>query len=141
MIQKVTQAVEVKVAAEMPDQFGLIIDGWSHASQHCLAVFGCYMVDSVAKYPLLAMAPLIVEPSDDHSAATHECFLREMMRRDYGKDMDDCLFIVGDNCSVNKRLAGLLKVPLVGCVSHRLNLAVEGSFGSSAPRSRRSRRL
>ncbi|KAE8908969.1 hypothetical protein PF010_g7444 [Phytophthora fragariae] len=32
----------------------------------------------------------------------------------------------GDNCAVNNRLAHLLAVPLVGCASHRLNLAVRG---------------
>ncbi|ETP46085.1 hypothetical protein F442_07622 [Phytophthora nicotianae P10297] len=34
------------------------------------------------------------------------------------------MFVVGDNCAVNKRLAHLMGVPLVGCASHRLNLAV-----------------
>ncbi|KAF1788234.1 hypothetical protein GQ600_11969 [Phytophthora cactorum] len=43
-LHKVARAVEAKLAAEMPDQFGLIIDGWTHASEHYLAVFGCYMV-------------------------------------------------------------------------------------------------
>ncbi|KAG6950507.1 hypothetical protein JG688_00014120, partial [Phytophthora aleatoria] len=37
-----------------------------------------------------------------------------------------CVFLVGDSCSVNQRLARLIEVPLVGCSSHRLNLAVRG---------------
>ncbi|KAF1786971.1 hypothetical protein GQ600_27822 [Phytophthora cactorum] len=37
-----------------------------------------------------------------------------MLRMDYGKDIGMSAFIVGDNCSVNKRLAGLLHIPLVG---------------------------
>ncbi|KAG6959313.1 hypothetical protein JG687_00008871, partial [Phytophthora cactorum] len=102
-LHKVARAVEAKLAAEMPDQFGLIIDA----------------------YPLLAMAPLLNEPGDDHSAETHRVFLQEMLRMDYGKDIGMSAFIVGDNCSVNKRLAGLLHIPLVGCASHRLNLAME----------------
>ena len=32
---------------------------------------------------------------------------------------------VGDNCSVNKRMAALLKIPLIGCGSHKFNLAVK----------------
>jgi hypothetical protein len=43
----------------------------------------------------------------------------------FGKTLSQCLFIVGDNCGVNKRLANLMGVPLVGCASHRLNLAVK----------------
>ncbi|KAG3107472.1 hypothetical protein PI125_g12705 [Phytophthora idaei] len=116
----------------MPDQFWLIIDGWTHASEHYLAVFGCYMVGSTPSYPLLAMTPLLNEPGDDHSAEMHRVFLQEMLRRDYGKDIGMCAFIVGDNCSVNRRLAGLLHVPLVGWASHRLNLAMEGILEESS---------
>ncbi|ETI32642.1 hypothetical protein F443_20586 [Phytophthora nicotianae P1569] len=73
------------------------------------------------------MAPLVSYPID-HSAATHLTFLREMLMRDYNKRVEDCLFIVGDNCYANQRLANLLSVPLVGCASHRLSLAVESFF-------------
>ncbi|EGZ27930.1 hypothetical protein PHYSODRAFT_474251 [Phytophthora sojae] len=48
-----------------------------------------------------------------------------MLARDYGKTIENCLFLVGDNCSTNRRLATLLGVPLVGCASHRLNLAAQ----------------
>ncbi|KAG2842861.1 hypothetical protein PC129_g19199 [Phytophthora cactorum] len=77
------------------------------------------------------MAPLLNKPGDDHSAETHRVFLQEMLRIDYGKDIGKCAFIVGDNCSVKRRLAGLLHVPLVGCASHRLNLAMEGILEES----------
>eukprot|EP00644_Phytophthora_capsici_P002574 jgi/Phyca11/105692/e_gw1.11.241.1 len=55
-----------------------------------------------------------------------------MLSRDYQKNLDGCLFIVGDNCAVNKRLATLLGVPLVGCASHRLNLALQSMLGDHA---------
>jgi len=42
----------------------------------------------------------------------------------FDKSISGCLFLVGDNCAVNKRLANLVGVPLVGCASHRLNFAV-----------------
>lgn len=38
--------------------------------------------------------------------------------------MSVCKFLVGDNCAANKRLANLIGVPLVGCASHHLNLAL-----------------
>lgn len=71
---------------------------------------------------------LLLSYHSDHSAATHLTFLREMLMRDYNKPIEDCLFIVGDNCYTNQRLANLLSVPLVGCASHRLNLAVQNFF-------------
>lgn len=42
-----------------------------------------------------------------------------------GKKTQNIDYIVGDNCQVNKRLANNLRVPFVGCASHRLNLAVQ----------------
>eukprot|EP00644_Phytophthora_capsici_P008312 jgi/Phyca11/114634/e_gw1.26.394.1 len=48
-----------------------------------------------------------------------------MLPRDFGKQLEACLFIVGDNCTVNRLLATLIGVPLVGCASHRLNRAVQ----------------
>lgn len=43
----------------------------------------------------------------------------------YGKTLNSLLFIVGDNCKTNKKIADLCNVPFVGCASHRLNLAVK----------------
>ncbi|KAE8952689.1 hypothetical protein PR002_g32605 [Phytophthora rubi] len=62
------------------------------------------------------MAPIIQEPNDDLSARTHREYLAGVLET-FGKALSD-------NCSVNKRLATIMQVPLVGCASHRLNLAV-----------------
>jgi hypothetical protein len=42
----------------------------------------------------------------------------------YGKSMENVQVLIGDNCSVNKRLADICEKPMVSCYSHRLNLAV-----------------
>lgn len=42
----------------------------------------------------------------------------------YGKRCADIVCLVGDNCSVNQSMARLLNVPLLGCASHKFNLAV-----------------
>ena len=42
----------------------------------------------------------------------------------YGKSLSCVLDLVADNENLNKALARVLKVPMVGCASHRLNLAV-----------------
>ncbi|EGZ12810.1 hypothetical protein PHYSODRAFT_511059 [Phytophthora sojae] len=63
------------------------------------------------------------EPDDQLSADGHLTAIKRFLPF-FGKSISGCLFLVGDNCGVNKRLANLLGVPLIGCASHRLNLAV-----------------
>ncbi|ETN23556.1 hypothetical protein PPTG_00133 [Phytophthora nicotianae INRA-310] len=145
-----TRPVKQVIAAEMPDRFGLIFDGWTHASEHYIAVYVRYEVDSntvfrcmrpavkdeaktvglfssdaVAKTPLLCMAHLLNDEEEGLSARGHMEFLATMLPRDYGKQLGMCCFLVADICSVNRRLATLMGVPLVGCASHRLNRAVQ----------------
>jgi hypothetical protein len=42
--------------------------------------------------------------------------------------MLDVVYMVGDNCSVNKRLAEDACFPMIGCVLHRLNLVTKEVF-------------
>ncbi|KAG4064924.1 hypothetical protein PC123_g385 [Phytophthora cactorum] len=105
----------------MPERFGRVFDGWSHASEHYVAGFAWYEVAGKIRCPLLCMDPLVNEESDDLSATTNRAFLSEVLLRDYNKRLEQCLFLVGDNCSVNRRLATLIGVPLIVCASHRLN--------------------
>ncbi|RHY59394.1 hypothetical protein DYB38_014064 [Aphanomyces astaci] len=81
-----------------------------------------FCLDDVVKTPMLAFAPMLDE--GDHSAAQHIAFIEATLEL-YSKTLDAITFVIGDNCSVNQRMAGLLNVPLVGCVSHRFNLAVQ----------------
>ncbi|KAE8885122.1 hypothetical protein PF003_g30866 [Phytophthora fragariae] len=127
-MEGLTRIVERLIAAEMPARFGLIFDGWSHASEHFIAVFACYEVDGVMKTPLLCMAPLLNTLDEDLSARGHYEFLVDVLPRDYGKQVTDCQFLVGDNCVVNRLLATRMGVPLVGCASHRLNRAVQADM-------------
>ncbi|KAG6617007.1 GTP-dependent nucleic acid-binding protein engD [Phytophthora cinnamomi] len=120
----VTRAVERTIVAEMWDNFGLLIDGWSHESENYVAVFAYHEVGCVTWLPLLSMTPLIDEKTDNLSAASHRAFLDTMLARDYDRRLELCLFLVEDNCSVNHRMVMLTGVPLVGCASHRLNLVI-----------------
>ncbi|POM64142.1 Hypothetical protein PHPALM_20371 [Phytophthora palmivora] len=129
-MHKVTKAVEMKIAAEMPAVFGLLFDGWTHDSEHFIAVYACYEINGVPYRPLLAMAPILEPPEPDaddtvivHNAEAHrDAFI--LILTVFGKKIDQVIFLVSDNCPLNKKLARLLNVPLVGCASHRLNLAV-----------------
>ncbi|KAG3108080.1 hypothetical protein PI125_g12144 [Phytophthora idaei] len=109
----------------MPERIGLILDEWPHASEHYIAVYAHYEVHGVVKTPLLCMAPVLNEEEESLSACGHMEFLATMLPRDYGKQLDQCCFLVADNCAVNRWVATLMGVPLVGCASHRLNRAVQ----------------
>ncbi|ETM97391.1 hypothetical protein PPTG_20312 [Phytophthora nicotianae INRA-310] len=54
------------------------------------------------------------EPDDDLSSRSHYAFLATMLPRDFGVQIDQCRFIVGDNCSVNRLLAMLMGYLLLG---------------------------
>ncbi|ETN06302.1 hypothetical protein PPTG_13659 [Phytophthora nicotianae INRA-310] len=122
-MEDVTKAVERSIGLDMPTEFGLMFDGWSHGTEHYLAVYACYDGPSGPCYPLLSMAPIMDEPDDQLGAEGHLIAIERFLPF-FGKTIEGCKFIVGDNCSVNKRLANMMGVPLVGCASHRLQLAV-----------------
>ncbi|KAG6957739.1 hypothetical protein JG687_00009792 [Phytophthora cactorum] len=89
---------------------------------------------SRVRCPLLCMAPLVNAETDDLSAASHHAILDTMLGRDYGKSIQQCLFLVGDNWSVNHRLAVQMGegVPLVGFASARINRAVSQCLSECA---------
>ncbi|KAF1790877.1 hypothetical protein GQ600_23815 [Phytophthora cactorum] len=45
----VVMAVERSIASELPASFGIMLDGWTHASEHYVAVFACYEVNGSLK--------------------------------------------------------------------------------------------
>ncbi|ETI50573.1 hypothetical protein F443_05899 [Phytophthora nicotianae P1569] len=119
----VTKAVERSINDELLERFGAILDRWTHCSNHYLAVQACYDKDGVRHCLLLYMVPIINGPDDRLNAENYMCALASFLPF-FGKDVSNVIFLVGDNCAVNRRLARLMGVPLVGCVSHRLNFAV-----------------
>ena len=85
--------------------------------------FDLFTATQNVEVPLLAFSPLIDETSQ--SAAQQYVFL-EMTLSQYGKSMEDnVVALIADNCETNKALADICNVPLVGCHSHRLALAVK----------------
>ena len=41
--------VEKKVLNELPEKFGIVIDGWSEGNRHYIAVFACNDLDGKAR--------------------------------------------------------------------------------------------
>lgn len=70
---------------------------------------------------LIAFTPLLEE--DDMSSEAH-LDLIEFVLGLFGKMLSNVICFVGDNCNVNKHLADLAGIPLIGCAAHRFNLAV-----------------
>ena len=43
----------------------------------------------------------------------------------FKKSLENVIFNCGDNCNVNLKLNSDTNIPLIGCSSHRLNLAIQ----------------
>jgi len=115
-IKLVTEAVEKDVATQLPSKFGIIIDGWKEGTTHYIALFASYN----GKFPLLAIAPPFNE--QDYTAQSHKSFIIDVLEL-FGKVPSSLLYLVADNAAVNTCLADLLEIPMIGCASHRFNLA------------------
>ncbi|KAG6942347.1 hypothetical protein JG688_00018167 [Phytophthora aleatoria] len=122
-MENVTKAVERSIGDELPEQFGGILDGWTDGSEHYLAAHAFYDRNGVRHCPLLSMAPIINGPDECLNVEYHMSALASFLPF-IGKNLSNVMFLVDDICAVNKRLARLMGVPLVGCASNRLNLAV-----------------
>lgn len=118
-----TKEVEKKITNLLPSKFCLVLDGWTKKSTHFVGVFASYYSHSPGGYNmvLLSFSPLLNETS--FTAVDHLEFLESILEI-YGSSFSNVVAICGDNAEVNKALATLCGVPLVGCASHRFNLAV-----------------
>jgi hypothetical protein len=111
--------MEKRIAHDLPDKFGIIIDGWKDGTTHCIAVFASYSdANGEGQYPLLSIAP----DEQYFTAKTHKAFIIDVLEL-YGKGLANLVYLVGDNAPVNTCLSDLLEVPFIGCASHRFDMA------------------
>lgn len=61
-------------------------------------------------------------------SASHKDFL-EFVLSIFNKSLENVVCPIGENCATNKAVADLLQTPIVGCYSHRFNLAVGDILG------------
>jgi hypothetical protein len=128
-LQLVTEEVRSIIESKLPEKFGAIFDGWTDsAGSHLVAIFATYMKNDTVKKPLLAIAPLLDETS--LSAFSYaEYFEATILSYGSNRTIENSIeFFVSDNCAVNKKISTDTGVPLVGCASHRLNLATEDLY-------------
>ena len=119
-----TKQVEIKIREEMPMKIGLMLDGWCDmsTSTYFLGIFACYATKQGSKFPLIAFSPLLNE--EDHTASNQISFIESVLGI-YGKTTANVTFLVCDNEETNKSIARRLCLPMIGCASHRLNLALK----------------
>jgi len=117
----VTRRVERKITTTLPSVFAIIIDGWTKSSTHYVGVFASYLENDTRTHVLLGFSPLLEETS--LGASQHFEYLNFILNL-YGKSFNNVVCIIADNCETNKALSRLCKVPMIGCASHRFNLAV-----------------
>ncbi|KAF1795230.1 hypothetical protein GQ600_24863 [Phytophthora cactorum] len=102
----VTKTVEANLSEVPPSMFGIIIDGRTFLSEHFVAIFAVFDHDDRVEKGILPF---------------------------YKRDTSNISYLVGDNCSVNTKLADLLEAPFIGSASHRLDLAVNLFLSQYAP--------
>lgn len=116
--------VKEKIAAELPEKFGLLHDGWSHGSTHYSGLFANYPDENNrAVVRLLAMSPL---PDPTRQTAEHNVAHINNVLQDYNKTTAALLFTTADNTNVNPCISEAMpstRDAFIGCYSHRLNLA------------------
>jgi hypothetical protein len=148
LFTKVEEKLKAKINAVTPKRFGLIFDSWTCNSEHYTAVFLTW----TDKHGTIQTFHICCGVQDE-SEGDEMVFTAEAMG-DYfvdslqivGLDLFQHIdFVCGDNCAVNQRFADLIsikiqdehglengwKVPLVGCSSHRLNLAREAFYNTA----------
>ena len=116
------------IKLKLPSKIATIFDGWSEGKVHYIGVSAsyCLRVNGVEemRQMLLSMCHLLADDVEGMTAQDHLHHLAQVMQT-YGKTEYNIMCIFGDNCNVNRCMASLLKIPLIGCGSHKFNLAVK----------------
>lgn len=119
VINELCEVCMLRVKEKLPKRFGIIFDGWSNDGYHYIATFAVFGKGNERVQVLLNFGSL----EDSYTAEDHVKHFTDVLEV-YDRQTTDILFLVSDNCTTVKRVAVLLKLPLVGCACHRLNLAV-----------------
>lgn len=70
--------------------------------------------------------------AETFNAATHIKFMEDNLSYFGCKFEEWVVCLISDNCSTNRKISSDTSKPLVGCMSHKLNLQVNSMFKSSA---------
>ncbi|ETN21260.1 hypothetical protein PPTG_01499 [Phytophthora nicotianae INRA-310] len=119
-------AVEAKITAEMSGQYGYLYDASTFYLENYVALYAVYCYDEQLRQVLLAIAPM---EEGDLTVQSNCSFIKKICEI-FHLSESNMAFLIGDNCSTNQATATRLDVPLIGCASHRFNLAVNAYLES-----------
>ena len=108
-------------------RFAIMFDGWTAKDDHFIGVYA--IVANYEKPSLISFT--VFENQEDMSAEKTKELLEDVLAT-YGKNASDVVCLIGDNCACNLSTALKLNLPIVGCLSHRLNLAVNEKIVDSS---------
>ncbi|KAG3084560.1 hypothetical protein PC121_g5373 [Phytophthora cactorum] len=118
-MRHVAAKVGARIAVDMNGQFGLMFDGWTSGTTPFVAIYGIFTKDGILSQVLLS-----ISPAEYGQSAEAYLEMIDAVLEIYNKDSAMIMFIVADNCATNQAIVTRLGVPLIGCASHRFNLAV-----------------
>jgi len=98
-LRLVEKKIDENLKKELPDTFGLIVDGWTQGTTHYYGVFAAYRKDSKNITRFLTISPAFDETN--FTAQNQADFLAELIVEIYGRSISDILFLVADNTNVN----------------------------------------
>lgn len=110
------------IFSEIPYNFAIIFDGWSLQNTDYLCFFENFLQSSKLDSGVLYFRFFIwrrIKIKVSGTWALYFIFL------DFSRRWDNVIYVIGDNCAVNKALAKSIDIPMIGCHSHRFNLALE----------------
>jgi hypothetical protein len=130
-ILSLVSVVRDEIKARLPDKLVLIFDGWTEGTDHYIGIWASYnLVDSkddsekeTTVQTLLSIRPLLADGIEGMTASDHLRHIKRVLEL-YDKDESNVICLMGDNCSVNQSMARTMSVPLIGCASHKFNIAV-----------------
>ena len=94
-----------------------------------LAVFASFPASNALGHQQVLLAFSTFADETTHNANEHKKFLEHVLMR-YKKSWVNVAALIGDNVSVNQKLATDLYKRLIGCASHRYNLAIKDMINS-----------
>jgi hypothetical protein len=122
-LSKTVQADVAEILASKP--FGILFDAWTEGGTHFVAAIAVTPdgqdASKAAKY-LLCFTPFRDETKMDADAFIE---LFDFILQIYDLKPERFCFVVCDHAAVNGAFASRVQVPMIGCASHRLQLAVK----------------
>ncbi|KAE9341381.1 hypothetical protein PF008_g10647 [Phytophthora fragariae] len=113
------EVVQARIKAQLSGKhIGFLVDAWTEDGTHFVAIIA---VTSNVKF-LLCFSTL--EDESDMGADSIIQLMDDVLDT-YGIDAAQLCFMVCDHASVNGAIARKARVPMIGCASHRLNLALK----------------